>query len=208
MPGSFQAVPPATGFRRLTPVVLSVPTPIQNLRGRPRVAILSRLARVAVRLSARFSDLPLATLTKDAEGVPQPCAGVYWSVTHKSEFVAGVVAAAPVGIDIEHIRPRSAGLYGHIATAEEWRLGKGIETHLFYRVWTAKEAVLKAEKIGLRGLSHCRVTAIPDRDHMRLEFDRRPWMVAHYYLSTHVVALTQVADRIQWHIEPRWSQRR
>jgi 4'-phosphopantetheinyl transferase len=208
MPGSPPAQPLTSSLRCLRPVVLSVPATIQKLPARPKVAILSRLARVAVRLSARLSGVGPPAFAKDDRGVPQPSAGIYWSITHKPEYVAGVVAARPVGIDIERMRPPAEGLYPRIATPAEWRLAPQAEhTRLFHRVWTAKEAVLKAEGIGLRGLSRCRVTAIPDHEKMRLDFDQRPWTICHHYLPTHVLALTRVAAKIHWAIDPGWPRR-
>ena len=190
----------------LNPVFLKVPPSVAHLPGRPKVLILSRLARVAVRISARLTGLAPIGCEKDAQGVPQPSNGIYWSVAHKPEWVAGVVATVPVGIDIEKIRPQTDRLYQRIARAEEWRLGAGMaKTHLFYRVWTAKEAVLKAEGLGLRGLARCRLIAIADQDRMRLRFDQRSWTIIHYDLPAHVAALTLVADRIRWQINPRWS---
>jgi 4'-phosphopantetheinyl transferase len=195
-------------LRCLRPVVLSVPAAVQKLPARPKVAILSRLARVAVRWSARLSDVRPPAFEKDDQGAPQASAGVYWSLTHKPEYVAGVVATRPVGIDIEHIRPPAEGLYPRIATPAEWQLAPPTgRTLLFYRIWTAKEAVLKAERLGLRGLSRCRITAIPDNEKMQLDFDRRSWTLCHHHLPTHVVALTRVADDIRWAIDPGWPRK-
>ena len=202
---SIRQAPCSTGDRPLYPVVLSVPAHLQHLRGRPKVAILSRLARVAVRLSARLAGIEPPTFAKDQQGVPLPSAGVYWSLTHKSAFVAGVAAAAAVGIDIEQVRSPSKGLWRRIAAVPEWRLSRGrAGPDLFYRVWTAKEAVLKAESVGLRALSRCKITAVPNRHHMRLAFDRRRWTVAHYYLDDHVVALTRRRGNIRWRVDPSW----
>ncbi|MDJ0874084.1 MAG: 4'-phosphopantetheinyl transferase superfamily protein [Desulfobacterales bacterium] len=207
MAGSYPGKPPEDGLRCLYPVVLSVPAHLQRLRGRPRVAILSRLARVAVRLSARLSGVAAPAAEKNDRGVPQPSAGIHWSLTHKPAFVAGVVAAAPVGIDIEFIRVPSEGLYRRIATAEEWRLGRGMARRdLFYRFWTAKEAVLKAEQIGLRGLADCRISALIDRQHMQLVYARRTWSVSHYDLPDHVAAVTSGPEHIQWQVDPGWSR--
>ncbi len=203
MAGSFRAEDTARGTRRLYPVVLRVPVHLQHLPGRPQVAILSRLARVAVRLSARLTGMTPPAFLKNDLGAPQPLDGTHWSLTHKTRFVAGVVADVPVGIDIETVRSPTEALFRRIAAGEEWRLAH--EQHsrrLFYRVWTAKEAVLKAEGVGLRGLSRCRVTAIPDQATMRLVFDDRPWTVVHHFMDTHVLALTQSGPPVEWRFDP------
>ena len=201
MAGSFQKQGSTQGPGCLYPVVLRVPDHLWRLRGRPQVAILSRLARVAVRLSARLTGVAPPACEKNDIGAPQPQNGTHWSVTHKPRIVAGVVAGVPVGIDIETVRSPTEALYRRIATGAEWRLGHEDPPpppHFFYRVWTAKEAVLKAEGVGLRGLSRCRVTAIPDQATMQLAFDRRTWTVVHHFLDTHVLALTCSGSPVEW----------
>ncbi len=203
MAGSLRSEDTARGTRRLYPVVLRVPVHLRHLRGRTRVAILSRMARVAVRLSARLTGMAPPAFIKNDFGAPQPLNGTHWSLAHKPLFVAGVVADVPVGIDIETVRSPTEALFRRIAAGEEWRLSR--EPHaprLFYRVWTAKEAVLKAEGVGLRGLSRCRVTAIPDQSTMCLVFDGRPWTVAHHLLDTHVLALTRSGPSVEWRFNP------
>jgi 4'-phosphopantetheinyl transferase len=205
MPGSNRMGDGVSDAGCLYPVVLRVPPAVATLPPRARVATLSRLARLAVRWSAHLSSLPPPPLAKDDQGAPRPAAGVHWSITHKPAYVAGVVATSPVGIDIERIRPPAEGLYAKIATEQEWRLDRRTaRDRLFYRFWTAKEAVLKAEGLGLRGLARCRVTAVDDPKQMMLAFDRQPWRVAHLYLPGHVAALTRIAARIHWRVDPAW----
>ena len=132
---------------------------------------LSRLARAAARMSARRAGGVLGRLAKDGDGVPLPANGWHWSVAHKPGYVAGVAGPGSLGIDIEPVTPRNCNLFSKIATPEEWRLGHEEEWHLFYRFWTAKEAVLKAVGMGLKGLSRCRVVAIEAPLHMTLEYD-------------------------------------
>lgn len=205
MAGTFPQAPLATDRQSLCPVVLSVPGHLHHLRGRPQVAILSRLARVSVRMSARLAGMAPPAFEKNQQGAPQPSAGIHWSLSHKPAFVAGIAATVPIGIDIEQVRSPSKGLYQRIASAQEWQLGQAMAVpSLFYRIWTAKEAVLKAEGIGLRALSRCKVTAIPDRQHMRLEIDQRNWTVTHYYIDRHVVALTCGHEPVYWQVDPAW----
>ena len=209
MPATSHSTPAKHRLDGLYPVVLHVPTTVRKLPARARVATLSRLARMAARLSAVLTGISPPEFAKDDQGTPRPDNGIHWSVSHKPECVAGVVAAAPVGIDIEHIGAPSEALYRRIATAEEWRLGRNpLSPRQFYRVWTAKEAVLKAEGIGLRGLSRCRVTAMPAGGPMRLAFDRHAWTVVHHDLPVHVVAITRLSAPIHWQIDPGWPPRR
>jgi 4'-phosphopantetheinyl transferase len=182
----------------LYPVILSVPPDIQAAKGRAKVQALSRLARQATQASAlRTLDRNLPDFPKNEDGVPQPVADIYWSLSHKSTLVAGIVARQPIGIDVEFRRPVKTGMHARIAASEEWRLddaqgaaakGTPPET-LFYRFWTAKEAVLKAVGQGLMGLSNCRITALPSSRCMRLTYDGHPWEVSQHWYGSHIVAV-------------------
>ncbi|MEJ2641271.1 MAG: 4'-phosphopantetheinyl transferase superfamily protein [Desulfosarcinaceae bacterium] len=182
----------------LYPVILSVPPDIQAAKGGAKVQALSRLARQAAQASARRTlGRHLPDFPKDGDGVPQPVAGVYWSLSHKSALVAGIVAHDPIGIDVEYRRPVKDGMHARIATPEEWRLDKARGADpaqtppeaLFYRFWTAKEAVLKAVGQGLVGLSKCRITALPAPQCMHLTYDGRPWGVSQRWYGDHLVAV-------------------
>jgi 4'-phosphopantetheinyl transferase len=191
--------PPVTD---LHPVVMAVPAAIRQLRGRCLVRRLSRLARLALRRAALRRDDPAGPWTKNDQGVPQPHADLFWSISHKPTYVAGVVAPHPVGIDLEPILPRPTGLYAKIATPAEWRLRREAEEVFFYRLWTAKEAVLKAEGIGLRGLVHCRVAAVHDDTALTVTFADRQWRVSQFYFDGHLAAVTMGGGAVDWRVAP------
>jgi 4'-phosphopantetheinyl transferase len=182
----------------LHPVVLAVPSRIQAWTGPRRVRALSRLARAAARLSARKAGGVLGRLVKDGDGVPLPANGWHWSVAHKPGFVAGVVGPGPIGIDIEPVRQRTRNLFSKIAGPAEWRLGHEDAWHLFYRFWTAKEAVLKAVGAGLKGLSHCRVVVIDGPYRMTLEYGGQRWPVEHGLMYGHVAAVASQGLAVRW----------
>ncbi|MBU4101004.1 MAG: hypothetical protein KKH20_06460 [Proteobacteria bacterium] len=89
------------------PVILAVPEEIRQLTGKNRVLNLSKHARQALEISAQKSCIHLSDLLKDKNGAPLPFNGNYWSLTHKPDYVGGVVASTRIGIDIEKIRPCS-----------------------------------------------------------------------------------------------------
>jgi len=182
----------------LHPIVMIVPARIQNWPGPRRVHALSRLARAAARKSARRSGGILGRLAKDADGVPLPADGWHWSVAHKTGYVAGVAGPSPLGIDIEPLARRNRNLFGKIASPAEWRLGHEDEWRLFYRFWTAKEAVLKAVGMGLKGLSRCRVVAVDGPGRMTLEYEGRRWPVEQVYRDGHLAALAAEDLPIKW----------
>jgi 4'-phosphopantetheinyl transferase len=170
------------------------------LRGRDKVLRLSNLARQAVQLSADKSGVRLGELIKSEEGAPLPSGGYYWSLAHKSEYVAGVVADFPIGMDVEKIRSCAPGLYRMAADETEWRLGETVDDLLFFRYWTAKEAVLKSAGIGLRALSRCRVIEIVDDDHLTLSYNHQEFGVEHFYFNGHIAA-TLAHSAIRWMVQ-------
>jgi 4'-phosphopantetheinyl transferase len=183
------------------PVVMAVPAPDLGLKGREKVAALGRHARHALAHSARFSGVQLGPLEKDDRGAPLPSNGIHWSLTHKERYVAAVTAPHPVGIDIEKMRPVRQGMHQRLAGDKEWALAPEITQTLFFRYWTAKEAVLKAVGQGLTGLSRCRVAAIVDADHLILTFEDSQWTVAHFWgTKGHIATITADRVSIQWHM--------
>jgi 4'-phosphopantetheinyl transferase len=156
----------------------------------------------------------LTGFPKDGDGVPQPAGGVHWSLSHKSALVAGIVSERPVGIDVEYRRPVKAGMHARIAAPQEWGLAKtgaavGSETppeSLFYRFWTAKEAVLKGVGQGLVGLSKCTVTALPSDGRACLTYGPDPWEVVQRWYGHHLVAVAFPSAPAQsWDIQ--WPER-
>lgn len=188
----------ADSGRVLYPVVLPVPPAGRRLKGREKVACLSRCARQALILSANKSGILLGELAKDESGAPLPFDGCYWSLTHKTDFVGAVIASGPVGIDIERIRPVAASLFKKVADDLEWELSAGDPLQRFFRYWTAKEAVLKAAAVGLRGLSRCRIKQVVDDRRLVIEYMQKHWSVEQLFFEQHLAAVVRAADRVEW----------
>ncbi|UCD80347.1 MAG: 4'-phosphopantetheinyl transferase superfamily protein [Desulfobacterales bacterium] len=187
------------------PVILPVPAEVAEFKPRDRVIFLSRHARAALQKSAEKSGVRLDELVKDGNGVPQPFDGTFWSVTHKTQYVAGVAAPTPTGIDIERIRSFSDGLFQKTASDREWALAdmekKAVMT--FFRFWTAKEAVLKATGIGIKDLLKCRIHQIIDDNHLRIHYEGRDWLIEHLVFDRHIASIVQNRYRIDWSVEQR-----
>lgn len=180
------------------PVIAAVPAKQQGLSGRALVVFLRDYARRAVALSAEKNNLSLSLLEKDSEGRPAPENGVFWSLSHKPVIVAGVAAQRPVGIDIEILRPVRAGLMEKITDASEQRLVGPATDLVFFRCWTAKEAVLKAAGCGLSGLSRCRIHETADDQTMILYFGDRRWRVTHVFHDRCISAAACLDGHMQW----------
>ena len=183
------------------PVMIPVSPSGLLLAGNPKVKHLSALARRALERSAKKSGAVLDRLEKDDRGAPLPFEGTYWSISHKDTWVAGVVAPAPVGIDIERVRPCSEALFRKTGTDAEWALGESPRDEtLFFRYWTAKEAVLKTTGAGFREFSQCRVKYIVDHNTLALWYRDREWRVAHFYFNGHVAAVMKDGWEVCWEV--------
>ena len=183
------------------PVILSVPQNKRHLIGRKKVKYLSAYARDAIQLSAKKSHIIFSVITKDENGVPQPFNGSYWSLTHKSEYVGGVVAPAKIGIDIEKIKRCSKALFKRIADEKEWNLirSRQIDSKkLFFRYWTSKEAVLKALGTGFKDLSRCKIAQVVDDDNLVVNYKGNEWLVEHFFFRNYIASVVKNKFNIKW----------
>jgi 4'-phosphopantetheinyl transferase len=183
------------------PVVIPVSEFGRGLAGKEKVTHLSAFARQALACSANRSGIVLNRLEKDERGAPLPFGGAHWSISHKEDYVAGVVAPGPVGIDLEKVRPCSEALFRRTGTDGEWGLHSGPKNdHLFFRYWTAKEAVLKATGAGFREYSDCRVVRIEDEHLLTLFYRGREWQVSQLFFNGHMAAVVKEAWEVRWQI--------
>lgn len=182
----------------LFPVVMPVAETDRKLSGAERVARLSRIAREALGLSAQKSGVVLGELLKDEDDVPCPIDGNYWSVSHKSKYVAAVVSRDKIGIDIEEIKPRQESIFNLVASEHEWELSKDRSWRTFFRYWTAKEATLKAVGVGIGGLKSCRLVSIPDENHMVLNHRGCLFIVEQFSYKNYIVAIVKNDNEVEW----------
>ena len=185
----------------LHPVILTVPYQLNNLSMPQRVKAISKLSRETVYISAHISQLTISNLRQSSTGMPEPDNNVFWSVSHKPKYVCGVVSRQSIGIDIEEIRPQQKSMYAYVASEKEWECIAGnCSKNAFFRCWTAKEAVLKAEGTGIIDLLKCRV--IKDMGStLLLHYHDRQWWVEHYNINKHIAAIIhEEHDDIVWHL--------
>ena len=196
---------PHSPFRNqvIYPVILAVPGEVGDLKPRDRVKFLSRHARRALKLSAQKSNMRIGELKQTENGAPLPCNEIYWSITHKTQYVGGVVAPTPIGIDIERIRECSRGLYAKTAGDREWALADPEKNPLitFFRYWTSKEALVKTSGSGLKDLLKCQVTLVIDDRHIQIRYADREWLIEHFYFDQHLASITQDTYQIEWTLE-------
>ena len=111
-------------------------------------------------LGARLAQAPAAiSLTAQPHGKPRLSGagrGVGFNLSHSGDLVAVAVSdGAAVGVDVERIAQRDvarlAGRWFTPSEAAAVRAQRGMAALvLFHRIWTAKEAWLKARGVGLR----------------------------------------------------------
>jgi len=186
-----------SALKAIFPVLLPVAADKRKLTGREKVVHLSAFAREALGFSAREAGIVLGVLEKNDAGAPLPSNGYFWSLAHKSAYVAAVAADVAIGIDIEKARPVTPGLYRRIAGEDEWDLSDEDREHLFLRYWTAKEAVLKVAGTGIRELAYCRIAAVPDEEWVELDFKGEPFLVRQFYHDRHMISVVDVACPIE-----------
>ena len=82
--------------------------------------------------------------------------GLHFSLSHSHEIaILAVSQACIVGVDIEHIRPVASvtQIANRFFAASEYELlqksPKAQQLALFFKIWTAKEAFLKAQGLGI-----------------------------------------------------------
>jgi 4'-phosphopantetheinyl transferase len=125
----------------------------------------------------------------------------HFSLTHSADIAAVAVAGRPVGIDLEFPRPVPDALAlacRYFASEECEILSQCTEESLeptFYRLWTRKEAVLKATGCGLSGLRS--VNVVQDRGKDSLDDQQMDWTLRSFSLHSAVgaVALLGTIDQ-------------
>ena len=82
-----------------------------------------------------------------ANGKPFLPGGPQFNLSHSGALALLALAPFPVGVDIERCRPVEPGVAKLVFTPAEWAewAAAGCSETVFYRGWTRKEAVLKAQ---------------------------------------------------------------
>lgn len=103
-------------------------------------ALLQRL------LSENFENLSINKLIFNDNGAPilEGDKSLYVSLSHSENMVAAAVSDLPVGIDVEKIREISQKTASKVCSADEVSFVLVGDRADFFRVWTLKEAYVKA----------------------------------------------------------------
>lgn len=121
---------------------------LEQLQGQPSYdeSIAARfLIAKLVRERYQIADYLPETMPS---GMPVFAEDIYWSISHTANRVLVAVCDHPIGIDIERVTVRSP-LILSLMGEDEWPKHLEKSWEVFYRVWTAKEALAKRLNISL-----------------------------------------------------------
>jgi 4'-phosphopantetheinyl transferase len=114
------------------------------------------LGRLMLKKALKTLGLPkesLKDMTYNEAGKPL-VEGISFSISHSQDLVACAFAATGnIGLDVEYPRAIKRTHFRHCFNDQEWGLIQEDESmHTFYQYWTQKEAILKANGLGLAHL--------------------------------------------------------
>lgn len=124
-------------------------TVIYGAAGEDGRALSRPLLRAGVRLAWGWTDCP--ALTRSPRGKPEFAGkpGHWLSLSHSGGYALCALSdSGPVGVDIEVVRPRRAGLPAYVLSPEELARFDGSRED-FARLWTLKESWCKQEDVPL-----------------------------------------------------------
>ena len=109
---------------------------------------------------ARYRDIEWSY---NKHGKPYLLNGPYFSISHCKEGIAVAIDDEPVGIDIESIRHVDEYLIERTMSEQEKsimenRKSKIEKDRTFTRLWTQKEAIVKAEGVGIQSFEQLQST--------------------------------------------------
>ncbi len=159
------------------------------IRTREAVHKQRAAAREALHRCAKTCSAPLTGWTQRSDGAPLAQHGWHWSISHKRRWACAALSRQAVGIDIEEVAPRRVPLYEEIGREQEWAMLGGRSWPAFFRLWTTKEATLKANGVGIGAMPHCRLTHTIDDAHLVATYKSASWQVAHVAFDDHIVAV-------------------
>ena len=76
------------------------------------------------------------------QGIPVFPEGIYWSIAYAEDKAFVAAAEDPVGVDLEKMVLRNPLLFS-VFSMREWEAVGKMDWEHFYRMWTAKQALIK-----------------------------------------------------------------
>jgi 4'-phosphopantetheinyl transferase len=123
------------------------------VRDEPRRRFIVTRGRLRERLGERLGVAPMMVVFNYGPNGKPEVEGVHFNVAHTGDLALCAFADAPVGVDVERIRPMkdAQGLARRWFRAEEVERIDAAHDPLteFFRTWTMKEAALKLIGVGV-----------------------------------------------------------
>lgn len=181
----------------LRPVLIPLPHS-DSIPRNQRYARQHEFGRMALRRAALRAGAPCNGWQQRESGAPMPNEGWHWSVSHTRFWAAAVVGRGVVGIDVEQVRPRRMAIWNEIGRDEEWSIAGERNWENFYRIWTAKEAVLKAHGMGVGYVREVELFGAVESMKWSLRFREIPHVIEQLQVADHVVSLVCGSARTEW----------
>ena len=105
-------------------------------------------------VTAEYGLAALPPVEREENGKPffPSAPGLHFNLSHSGGLALCGAGGAPLGVDVELVRPRRAGLAKYVLSEAEyaWFQQQGGGWGAFYTLWTLKEARVKCTGRGLR----------------------------------------------------------
>ncbi|MFF2889705.1 4'-phosphopantetheinyl transferase family protein [Paenibacillus sp. NPDC057967] len=133
----------------------------------------------------------------------------HFNVSHSGEWVAVFVSQAPVGIDVEEIKPIDMNIAESFLSEREYQrlmsYNHGERLPHFYELWTLKESYIKCKGEGLSIPLHSFSIMVNEDRSITLEPEGEHYFFRTYELDEHhKLAACSEADRFPPNVK-RWS---
>ncbi len=112
----------------------------------------------------------------------------FFSIAHSGDYVVLAVSAWPVGIDVEEIVPFDADMVHTCCTVEERTWLSQEKAQCFYKLWTAKESIMKATGRGF-ALNPADICVLPLCNGTTVSADESLWHLYWHSLPRHKLCL-------------------
>jgi len=135
-------------------------------------------------LSDEHLGLGLDNVMYSSTGRPYFNEAIDFSISHSANIaVCAVSTGSKIGIDVELITDLDINDYRTIFTEKEWNEIINAVNPLvtFYRYWTIKECILKADGAGIGELASLEIT------NKQIKFKDNEWQVEEIFLETNYV---------------------
>jgi 4'-phosphopantetheinyl transferase len=178
-----------------------------SVEARLRFTAARRILRSVISSWIGVSPLDLE-IVPDENGKPrlEPAEDVHFSISHTSDCIAVAFSRSAVGLDLERMRPVDAkALASRFFSPEEaLAVRESGEIDLFFKLWTCREAAIKADGRGLSNLmDSTRVLMGKDAEDAGVEIliGSNRWQGTHWKMDEHchgALAFREKPSQISW----------